>query len=272
MKKTYFSLIMALTLAFASSCTTVPLTGRKQLNLIPASQVNALSFQQYNQVLSESKVSTNREWTNMVKEVGSNLSTAITQYLRENGMSDQVEGFQWEFNLLADDQLNAWAMPGGKVAFYEGIMPVAKDKNGVAVVMGHEIAHAIAKHGNERMSMGLAQQGFGTALQVALSEKPQQTQQMAMAAFGLGSQVGVMLPFSRNHEAEADRLGLIFMAKAGYDPRTAPAFWERMMAKAEGPRQPEMLSTHPDPARRIQNLQAWMPEAVKIYQQTTGRP
>lgn len=267
-KKSLFSLFLVGALIVAESCSSVPLTGRRQLSIVPSSQINSLSFQQYDQVLKESKISSNQQWTSMVKSVGSDISSAVEAYLREIGEEDNVEGFQWEFNLLAEDIINAWAMPGGKVAFYEGIMPICKDKTGVAVVMGHEVAHAIAKHGNERMSLGLAQQLGGASLAVALKEKPQLTQQLAMAAFGLGSQVGVMLPYSREHESEADRLGLIFMAKAGYDPREAPRFWERMQSKEDGAgRQPEFLSTHPHPDTRIKKLNQHMDEAVKIYQQ-----
>ncbi len=266
-RRPVFSLILVSGLLVAESCSTVPLTGRRQLSLVPSSQINSLSFQQYNQVLNESKISSNQEWTNMVKTVGRDISTAVEQYMREIGEEDNIEGFKWEFNLLAEDIINAWAMPGGKVAFYEGIMPIARDKNGVAVVMGHEVAHAIAKHGSERMSLGLAQQLGGATLQVALQQQPQLTQQLAMTAFGLGSQVGVQLPYSREHESEADRLGLIFMAKAGYDPREAPKFWQRMQQKEGGAQQPEFLSTHPHPDTRIRKLNQHMDEAVKVYQQ-----
>lgn len=256
-----------LLLLVVESCSTVPLTGRRQLSLVPASELNAMSFQQYEQVLDTSRLSTNQEWANMVRTVGRDISQAVEQYMREIGETDNVDGFQWEFNLLAEDIINAWAMPGGKVAFYEGIMPIAQDKTGVAVVMGHEIAHAIAKHGGERMSLGLAQQLGGATLQAALSQQPQLTQQLAMTAFGLGSQLGVQLPYSREHESEADRLGLMFMAKAGYDPREAPRFWQRMQEKAGGPRPPEFLSTHPAPETRIRQLNKYMDEAVAVYQQ-----
>lgn len=266
-RKRVLSLVFLAGLLTFHSCTTVPLTGRRQLKLIPSSQINSLSFQQYDQVLKESKISTNKEWTQMVKSVGADISRAVEEYMREIGEQDNVDGFKWEFNLLAEDIVNAWAMPGGKVAFYEGIMPIAKDKAGVAVIMGHEVAHAIANHGSERMSLGLAQQLGGASLQVALSQQPQLTQQIAMTAFGLGSQVGMMLPYSREHESEADRLGLIFMAKAGYDPRVAPKFWERMQAQEGGNRPPEFLSTHPHPDTRINKLNKYMDEAVKIYLQ-----
>lgn len=267
-KKRIPCLLILTALMVIHSCSTVPLTGRRQLSLVPSSQINSLSFQQYNQVLDSSKISNNREWTKMVKTVGADISGAVDQYMREIGEGDNIKGFQWEFNLLAEDIVNAWCMPGGKVAFYEGIMPVCRDKAGVAVVMGHEIAHAIAQHGGERMSLGLAQQLGGATLQVALSQQPQLTQQLAMTAFGLGSQVGVLLPYSREHESEADRLGLIFMAKAGYDPREAPKFWERMQSHDKGgPAPPEFMSTHPHPDTRIKKLNSYMDEAVKIYLQ-----
>lgn len=268
-KKHMLSLAFVAGLLVMESCSTVPLTGRRQLSLVPASEINAMSFQAYNQVLDTSRISTNEEWKNMVHSAGRKISRAVEAYMREIGEGDNVEGFQWEFNLLAEDIINAWAMPGGKVAFYEGIMPIAQNETGVAVVMGHEIAHAIAKHGAERMSLGLAQQLGGATLQVALSQQPQLTQQLAMTAFGIGSQIGVQLPYSREHESEADRLGLIFMAKAGYDPREAPEFWQRMQAKEEGPRPPEFLSTHPHPDTRIRKLEEYMDEAVQVYQQNS---
>ena len=261
------SILLLLGLMVIESCSTVPLTGRRQLSLVPASEINAMSFQQYEQVLDTSRLSSNQEWASMVRSVGRDISQAVEQYMREIGEGDNVEGFEWEFNLIAEDIINAWAMPGGKVAFYEGIMPIARNKTGVAVVMGHEIAHAIAKHGAERMSLGLAQQLGGATLQAALSQQPQLTQQLAMTAFGIGSQIGVQLPYSREHESEADRLGLIFMAKAGYDPREAPAFWQRMQAEAGGQRPPEFLSTHPAPETRIRKLNKYMDEAVAVYQQ-----
>ncbi len=266
-KKQLLSAGLIAGLLITESCSTVPLTGRRQLSLVPASEINAMSFQQYEQVLDTSRISTNEEWKNMVHSAGRRISKAVEAYMREIGESDNVEGFKWEFNLLAEDIVNAWAMPGGKVAFYEGIMPIAQNETGVAVVMGHEIAHAIANHGAERMSLGLAQQLGGATLQAALSQQPQLTQQLAMTAFGVGSQVGVQLPYSREHESEADRLGLMFMAKAGYDPREAPDFWQRMQAKDSGPRPPEFLSTHPNPDTRIRKLNKYMDEAVELYQQ-----
>lgn len=258
-------------LAVVSSCATVPLSGRRQLSLVPDSQIIPMSFQQYREVISQSKLSSNQQYVNSVNTVGKRISAAVTSYMQEIGQQDNVQGFEWEFNVIAEDQINAWAMPGGKVAFYEGIMPVTQNETGIAVVMGHEIAHAIAKHGNERMSQMLATQMGGQALSVALAQKPQLTQQLAMTAFGLGSQVGVLLPYARDMESEADQLGLIFMARAGYDPRQAPAFWERMQAKSGGSQTPQFLSTHPHPQTRINQLNKWMPDAVKVYQQSSGK-
>lgn len=246
-------------------CQRVPITGRKQLSLVNSEKVNKMAFSSYDEVLKESELSKNKEWTRWVKEVGHDIKDAVEKYLRENGSSDLLEGYQWEFNLLAGDMVNAWAMPGGKVAFYEGIMPICKTKQGVAVVMGHEVAHAIAQHGQERMSQGVLQQVGGVAVAVATSGQSAEAQQGFMAAYGLGSQVGMMLPFSRKHESEADHMGIIFMALAGYDPRLAPEFWKRMKAKSDGEEPNEFLSTHPNHKTRIENLNGWMPEAMKYY-------
>ncbi len=243
------------------NCSTVPLTGRKQLNLIPSSQINSLAAQNYQEVLQESKLSNNQQQVEMINRVGNRIVKAVERYLTIENQMDRIEGFKWEFNLIESEQANAWCMPGGKVAFYTGIMPICQDDEGVAVVMSHEIAHAIAEHGNERMSQQLAAQMGGTALAVAMQEQPAQTQQLAMTAFGLGSQYGVLLPFSRTHESEADKMGLYFLTLAGYDPYEAPRFWERMNKDA-GSRPPEFLSTHPDPARRVANMESWIPDAL----------
>jgi len=253
------------TLFFISSCSTVPLTGRKQLTAIPASQMLALSAESYSQVLSESTLSTNDYYVSTVRKVGEKLTAAVEEYLRENNLESAIEGYQWQYNVIISEQLNAWCMPGGQIAFYEGILPVCRDEAGVAVVMGHEIAHAVAQHGNERMSQQLAIQMGGIALSEALSKQKQETIDLAMVAFGVGSQLGVQLPYSRTHESEADELGLYFMAMAGYDPNEAPAFWERM-EKMSPERPPEFLSTHPDPANRVAHLNSIMPKAMEYYQ------
>ncbi len=250
-----------------SACNTVPLTGRKQINLIPGSQINSMSFDNYRQVLKESRLSTNREWTNWVKSAGNKIKTSVETYLRKEKQANILKDFDWEFNLLKDDDMvNAWCMPGGKVAFYTGIMPVCQNEAGVAVVMGHEVAHAIARHGNERMSQALVQQLGGVALAIAIRDKPVETQALFMASYGAVSALGAILPFSRLHESEADRLGLIFMAMAGYDPREAPEFWQRMSAQG-GNQPPEFLSTHPNHSTRIRNLNKWMPQALRYYNQ-----
>jgi len=251
-------------LFFITSCAIVPFTGRKQFIAIPSSQMVTLSADSYSQVLKDSKVSQNQTYVTRVRQVGIRLTAAVEKYMKENGMEANLEGYNWQYNVLVSKELNAWCMPGGQIAFYEGIMPVCKDDNGVAVVMGHEIAHAIAQHGNERMSQQLAMQMGGVALSEALQNQKETTQQIALLAFGVGSKLGVELPYSRTHESEADELGLYFMAMAGYDPRTAPVFWERMQALgASGT--PLFLSTHPAPANRIRDINKHMAKALQYY-------
>jgi predicted Zn-dependent protease len=247
-----------------SGCSQVPVTGRNQLNLIPASTMLPMSDQQYDEFLQANKLSTNAEQTAMVRRVGTGIKGAVEQYFRDKGMSEQLKGYAWEFNLVESKDANAWCMPGGKVVIYTGILPVTRTEAGLAVVMGHEIAHAIAEHGNERMSQGLLTQLGGMALSEALSSKPQETQQLWMTAFGVGAQYGALLPFSRLQETEADRLGLIFMAMAGYNPEEAVTFWQRMAANSGGS-PPEFMSTHPSDATRIANLQKNLPEARGYY-------
>ncbi len=248
------------------ACSTVPLTGRKQFAPIPSGQMISLGKSSYKQVLDESKKSNNQNYIRMVNGAGQKVSRAVEQYMKQNNMSNQINGYAWEFHVLADNMLNAWCMPGGKIAFYEGIMPVCENETGVAVVMGHEIAHAVAKHSNERLGQQLLIQLGGLALSEALKKEKETTQQLALAAFGLGSQIGVILPYSRKHESEADELGLYFMAMAGYNPEEAPAFWERMMEKSEGQsRPPEFLSTHPHPNSRIRALNRHMNKAMDYY-------
>ncbi|WPP50559.1 M48 family metallopeptidase [Catalinimonas niigatensis] len=261
LSKQAFSFVLIITLVF--SCQKVPLTGRQQFTPLPESQILSLSFQNYNDVLKSSKLSNDQKNVQMIRNVGKKLSTSVENYFREQNQSDRIDGFNWEFNLIEDDNTaNAWCMPGGKVAFYTGILPICQDEQGVATVMSHEIAHAIAKHGNERMAQQLAVQLGGTALSVALSEQPETTQQLAFAAFGLGAQYGVLLPYSRQHETEADELGIYFMSMAGYDTNAAIDFWQRM-AKQGGERPPEFLSTHPDPKNRVRHIQQVIPKAQK---------
>lgn len=268
MKRITFILITTLALLtvgnFITSCTSVPLTGRQQMNLIPESELVAMSLTSYNDFLKENKISTNKQQVDQVKNVGKNISKAVENYMNQNGLGNRISGYQWEFNLAEENVPNAWCMPGGKVMVYTGILPITKTDAGLAVVMGHEIAHAIARHGNERMSQALLIQTGGIALSAALQEKPQQTQQLFLAAYGIGTEVGISLPYSRSHETEADKLGLIFMAMAGYNPSEAVEFWKRMQ-NTGGQKPPEFLSTHPSDQTRIENLQKFLPEAMKYY-------
>jgi predicted Zn-dependent protease len=248
-----------------AACTQVPITGRSQLSLIPASSINAMSAGQYAEFLAGHKVVENTRDAMMVRQVGLRIQDAVERFYREQNMANALEGYEWEFNLVEDPQVNAWCMPGGKVVVYTGILPVTRDEIGLAVVMGHEIAHALANHGNERMSQGLLAEFGAIALDTALESQPEETRGLFMAAYGLGAQVGILLPYSRLHESEADHLGLIFMAMAGYDPRASVDFWGRMAAMKSGGAPPEFLSTHPSDQTRIQQLQALLPEALGYY-------
>jgi predicted Zn-dependent protease len=225
----------------------------------------SMSLQQYDQFLKEHKLSSNQEQTAAVKRVGANVQQAVERYFAASGLSQHLKDYRWEFNLVEDKQVNAWCMPGGKVVVYSGILPVAQGDAGLAVVMGHEIAHAIAEHGNERMSQGLLAQMGGVALSTALSTKTAETQQLWMSVYGVGAQYGAIMPYGRMQESEADHLGLIFMAMAGYDPNEALAFWQRMSAQKGGQAPPEFLSTHPADATRIENIRRLIPEAMQQY-------
>jgi len=254
--------VFCIALVLAIACARVPLSDRRQFTPLPVAQMVTLGKTTYSQVLQESQVASTSQQAQRVKAVGERIAAVVEEYLRNNNDADRIEGYEWEFSVIESNQLNAWALPGGKVAFYTGILPICKTDDGIATVMAHEIAHSIAHHGNERMSQQLAVQLGGAALQVALRNKPQQTMQLAMTAFGIGSQVGLLLPFSRKHEREADELGLYFMTMAGYDPSAAPDFWQRMM-EANSNRQapPELLSTHPSPYSRVRYLRKLIPEA-----------
>lgn len=246
------------------SCSTVPLTGRRQLNILPESQILAMAFTSYSEFLKANKISNDRSETNLVNSVGREIAAAVTEYFTENNLAERLEGYQWEFNLVEDKTPNAWCMPGGKVVVYTGILPYTKDPNGLAVVLSHEIAHAVARHGNERMSQGLIAQFGNVALNEILRDRPDETRAIFNTAYGVGAQLGVILPFSREHELEADKLGLIFMAMAGYDPAGAIEFWERM-SNIGGQKPPEFLSTHPSDQKRINRIKAFLPEARKYY-------
>ncbi|MGD8352920.1 MAG: M48 family metallopeptidase [Pseudomonadota bacterium] len=258
--------VTVLTLLVMVSCRTVPVTGRSQLSLVSDSQVRGMSLQAYDEFLSQHEVITGTKEAAMVQNVGERISKAVESYLASQNLLNKSQ-FAWEFNLIEDKAMNAWAMPGGKVVVYTGILPVTRDETGLAVVMSHEIAHVVAGHGAERMSQGLLTELGGMALSTALSSEPQRTQDLYMTAYGLGAQVGVLLPYSRLHESEADHLGLIFMAIAGYDPNEAVGFWQRMSESAEGKAPPEFLSTHPSDKKRIQQIRKWIPEAMKYYRE-----
>jgi len=258
----FFALLLAALLLQA--CSLVPLTGRRQLSLVSDAEMFSMSFVQYDQFMKENKPSSSSAQTNMVKGVGHRIQNAVSTYFAQNNMRQELDGFAWEFNLIDSKEVNAWCMPGGKVAVYSGILAVTENEAGLAVVMGHEIAHAVAKHSNERMSQALVAQLGGQALAMALQQKPQQTQQIWMSLFGIGVQLGAVLPYSRLQESEADRLGLIFMAMAGYNPNASIGFWQRMSQKS-GANPPEFLSTPPSDANRMKKIQSTIPEAMKYY-------
>ncbi len=270
-----FSFAFILSFLFVVACQRVPLSNRKQLMLVSSRELLPMSFKSYREFLDTSRVDRSGRDVEMVKRVGGKIQRAVEDYLREVNKSEILDGFQWEFNLVENKDVNAFCMPGGKVVFYSGILPICQDEAGVAVVMGHEVSHAIASHGAERMSQGLLSQGILTAgqigLGVATSNKPQQTQQLYNTVYGVvapaATQIGYLLPNSRLQESESDELGLIFMAKAGYDPQNAVEFWTRMAAKSGGAKPPQFLSTHPADATRIRDLKSHLPKAMKIYQE-----
>lgn len=244
-------------------CYKNPVTGRSSLNLVDDGTINSLSNQQYTTFLSQNKPVGGTD-AEVVKRVGNKLAAAINTYFSSKGQANALAGYKWEFNLVNSKEVNAWCMPGGKVVVYSGILPVTRTEAGLAVVMGHEIAHAIAKHGNERMSQGLVQQLGGVAVSVAVANKPAETRALYNSAYGVASNVGAILPFSRKHESEADEMGLIFMAMAGYDPNEAVSFWQRMAAQG-GSKPPELLSTHPSDQTRISNIRSQIPKAMQYY-------
>ncbi len=246
------------------SCHKNAITGSRALTLLPESEMMAMSYTQYDQFLNEHKPLTDGdERVTLVRNCGVRIQHAVEQFYSDKGLKKELDGFKWAFNVVDENTVNAWCMPGGKVVVYTGLLPVTQDEQSLAVVMGHEIAHAIARHGNQRMSQGILVQTGGTVLSVALSQKPQATQQLFNQSFGIGSQLG-LLSYSRKHETEADKMGLVFAAMAGYNPEVAVTFWQRM-SQSGGQKPPELLSTHPSDERRIKDLQAFMPEAKKYY-------
>lgn len=247
--------------ALTFSCATNPFTEKKTMALVSNDEIFPSSFQQYNQFLSENKVIKGTKDAQRVETVGVKIKTAAERWLTAKGNPTYLKDYKWEYNLVESKEVNAWCMPGGKIVFYTGILPIAKDDAGMAAIMGHEVAHALANHGQQRMSAGLLQQAGAVGVAVATQNKTAESQQLWMQAYGVGSQVGGMLPFSRSHESEADMIGLTLMAIAGYNPENAVFVWERMSAQAGGQAPPEFLSTHPSNQTRIDELKKLLPEA-----------
>lgn len=253
------------------SCSRNAVTGRKQFKLLPESELQSMASGQYNQFLASNKIisaSSNKD-AEMVKRVGKRITAAVEEYYKSIGKSDILNGFNWEYNLVDDKAVNAWCMPGGKIVVYTGLLPVTQNEAALAIVMGHEVSHAIFQHGNERVSQTLGAQVIGTGLQVALMNKPAETQNAFLAAYGVGAQAGMILPFSRKHELESDRYGLWWAAMAGYNPREAIPLWHRMEKAGNGTKPPEFLSSHPSEGRRIEQLNKNMDEALKLYKPMT---
>lgn len=246
-----------------NACGSVPLTGRKQMLLVSEQDVLSSSLTQYNDYLKNSTRSTDKAKTAKVTRVGKKIAAATEAYLKANGRADEVKNFSWEFNLIKDPQANAFCMPGGKIVVYEGLLPYTPTDDDLAVVIGHEVAHAVARHSNERMSQQLMTQYGASVLNAALSNKSTTVQSLAGTVYGLGAQYGVMLPFSRQHETEADYMGLVFMAMAGYNPDAAIAFWQKMSA-GNNAKTPAFMSTHPSDAARIAEIKKRLPEVKKL--------
>ncbi len=260
MKKIISLIIVAI---FILSCSTVPITGRKRVNLVNDSQILPASFAQYDEFLKEHKKSTNTRKTKEIQTIGAKISKAVDKFMRANGMVAEADSYKWEFNLIEDKNLNAWCLPGGKVVFYTGILPVCANEDGIAAVMGHEIAHAFAKHGQERMTSAMGQQLGGVAVAIGTANKPEKTKMIWNTLYGVGSTVG-MLAYSRTHETEADKLGMVFMIMAGYKPEEAIQVWVRMSELSTGQAPPQFLSTHPSNETRIKNLKAYLPTAIEM--------
>ena len=257
-------IVLALTSFLFIACSTNPFTGKKTLALVPNSQILSSSFQQYGTFLTENKVVKGTADAQMITNVGQKIAKAAERYLNANGHAEYLDGYKWEYNLVDDNTVNAWAMPGGKIVFYTGILPIADGETGVAAIMGHEVAHALANHGQQRMSAGYVQQAAQVAGTVAVSGQSSEKQQLFATAFGYGSQLGIMLPFSRSHETEADKIGINLMAIAGYNPDEAANLWRRMKANTAssgGSAPAEFMSTHPSNDTRIANLTKWAPAA-----------
>ena len=251
------------------ACSSVPITGRKQLNLVSDNEVLSSSLQEYNDYIQTAKKSTDQAGTALVNKVGKNIANAVELYYKSINNEDAIKDYSWEFNLIDDPQVNAFCMPGGKIVVYTGILPITQDETGLAVVLGHEVAHAVAKHANERMSQQVAAQYGAQALSALTGKASASLQSVTQQVYGLGAQYGVLLPFNRTQESEADHLGLIFMAIAGYNPQAALPFWQRMAQNGQSV--PEFMSTHPSDATRIAAIQKDIPEALEVYKGVWGK-
>ena len=260
--------LLCLITAILHGCSSVPITGRRQLNLVSDQEVLTLSLQQYDDFIKTAKKSTDAKETAMVTKVGSKIADAVQAYYKSVGQEDALAGYAWEFNLVDDPQVNAFCMPGGKIVVYSGILPVTQTEAGLAVVLGHEVAHAVAKHANERLSQQMLAQYGAAGVGAILSKSSSSVQTIGQSVFGLGAQYGALLPFSRKQESEADRLGLIFMAIAGYTPDVALPFWQRMAQ--QGSSVPEFMSDHPADNTRIAEIQKEIPEAMQYYNSIWG--
>lgn len=267
MKKTSILSLFATALLW-TSCGTVPITGRKQVLLVSDQEVLTSSLTQYSSYMSTAPRSANTSRSAMVSRVGQRIAAATEQYLRQNGLESELANFAWEFNLVNDPQANAFCMPGGKIVVYEGLMELVVSEDELAVVVGHEVAHAVAKHSNERMSQQMLTQYGAQILSAAVSQKSEAVQSMAAQVYGLGAEYGLSLPFSRKHELEADYMGLILMTIAGYNPDVAVGFWQKM--SADGAQIPEFMSTHPSDTKRIKEIQDELLKIKKQYQTTVS--
>ena len=260
-RQSRFPVLRVALLLVVAACATVPLTGRSQLLLLPQSEEMRMGLLSYQEILTKEKISADPALNTLVRRVGQRIAAATAK-----------TDFQWEFKVIESDKVNAFCLPGGKVAVYTGILPVTRDEAGLAAVMGHEVAHAIARHGGERVSQGLLLQLGLATVAAAMSNKDPETVQTVTGLLGAGATLGIILPFSRNHESEADRLGLTYMARAGYDPRSARDFWVRMTEASKGrPKPPEFLSTHPSDETRIRQIEGWLPEALPFYETSRQR-
>ncbi len=258
--------LTGIVLLILTGCATVPITQRQQLSLVSEETLVSASQQQYEEFLATHDVIRNTQESKMVQRVGERIRRAVEEFMSSRNQADQLAGYEWEFNLADSDEANAWAMPGGKVTVYRGILPITKTEDGLAAVMAHEVAHVIARHSNERMSQQLVTQMGGQALSAVLTSQPEVAQNLLMQVFGIGTAVGVTLPHNRLQESEADHLGLIFMAMAGYDPQAAVEVWQRMAQQQGRARVPEFLSTHPADETRIREIREKLPEAMRYYQ------